>query len=54
MATYNDARKKLEPPPPVSADELARILDSDRPIVGAAIGLAGLAILVSLMMLKPF
>lgn len=54
MPTYNDTRKRLEPPPPVSAEELARILASNRPIVGAAIGLAGLAILVWLMMFKPF
>ena len=54
MATYNDKRKNLVPPAAVSADELVRILDSDRSIVGAAIGLAGLAILAALMTFKPF
>jgi len=54
MATYDDTRKKREPPPPVSDEELARVLDSNRPIIGAAIGLGGLAILAWLMMFKPF
>lgn len=54
MPTYNDTKKKLEPPAPVSDDELARILVSNRPILGAAIGLVGLAILAWLMMFKPF
>ena len=54
MATYDDTRKKLEPPPPVPDEDLARILASNRPILGAVIGLAGLAILVWLMMFKPF
>lgn len=54
MATYDDTRKKLEPPAPVSDEELARVLDSNRPNIGAAIGLGGLAILVWLMMFKPF
>jgi len=53
MPTYNDTKKKLEPPAPVSDEELARILASNRPILGAGIGLAGLAILAWLMMFKP-
>lgn len=54
MATCDDTRKKLEPLAPVSDEELARVLDSNRPNIGAAIGLGGLAILVWLMMFKPF
>jgi len=54
MATYNDTKKNLEPPAPLPEEELAKVLDSNRPIIGAAIGLGGLAILVWLMMFKPF
>jgi hypothetical protein len=38
---------------PISANELARLLDSRRPEVLAAIGGGGLATLISLMVLKP-
>jgi hypothetical protein len=41
-------------PPPASASELALLLDSRRPELIAAIGLAGLAVLLWLMVLKPF
>lgn len=54
MATYDDVRKKREPPPEASDEELARVLDSPRPVIGAAIGLGGIAILTWLMMDKPF
>ena len=54
IPTYDDTRKKLEPPAPLSDEELARILASNRPILGVAIGLAGLATLAWLMMFKPF
>lgn len=53
MPSIND--KKGEPPPdPVSAEELARILDTRRPEALALIGFGGFAILVWLMELKPF
>jgi hypothetical protein len=47
-------KKGDPPPPPVSRDELATILDTRRPEVLAAIGFGGFAILVWLMELKPF
>jgi hypothetical protein len=54
VASFDDLRKKREPPPPASDEELARVLMSPQPFVAAAIGLGGLAVLVWLMMLKPF
>jgi hypothetical protein len=54
LPTYDDQRKRREPPPPASEEELVRVLRSNRPIVGAAIGLGGIAILTWLMMMKPF
>ena len=54
LATYDDTRRKLLPPPEASDEALDRILDSRRPVVGSAVGLAGIAILVYLMMFKPF
>jgi hypothetical protein len=41
-------------PAPVSPAELAALLDSRRPEIIAAIGLAGLALLLWLMVFKPF
>jgi hypothetical protein len=52
--TYNDIRKKLDPPAPAPPDELARVLASPRPLVGAAIGIGGIAVLTWLMSMKPF
>jgi hypothetical protein len=54
VATFDDLRKKREPPAPASDEELASVLASPRPVIAAAIGLGGLAVLVWLMMLKPF
>jgi multidrug efflux pump subunit AcrB len=54
VATYDDVRKKREPPPPASDEELARVLESQRPLIAAAIGVGGIVVLVWLMMLKPF
>jgi hypothetical protein len=54
LATSDDVRKRLEPPQPASDEELARIVGSSRPIVAAAIGLGGIAVLTWLMMMKPF
>lgn len=54
MATYNDTRKNLAPPPPASDPELESLLASPRPIQAAVIGIGGIAIIVALMMLKPF
>ena len=53
LPSMND--KKGEPPPaPVSNEELARILDTRRPEALAGIGIVGFALLVWLMVLKPF
>jgi len=54
LATYNDERKKLAPPPPATDADLARLLDSPSPIQSAVIGIGGIAMIVALMMLKPF
>lgn len=54
LSTYNDTRKNLAPPPPATDADLARLLESPRPIQAAAIGIGGIAIIVALMMLKPF
>jgi hypothetical protein len=53
LPSMND--KKGEPPPPaVSGDELARLLDTRRPEALAAIGILGFVVLIWLMELKPF
>ena len=54
IATDDDRRKKLAPPPPASPEELAEVLASGRPMALAVIGIAGLAVIVWLMMFKPF
>lgn len=46
--------KDNPPPEPVSAEELAVLLESRHPFVLAAVGGAGLVAIVFLMMLKPF
>jgi hypothetical protein len=43
-----------QPPPPAPPEELAALLDSRRPEVITAIGGIGLALLVWLMLFKPF
>jgi len=45
---------KGPPPTPVSQDELIALLDTRRPEALAAIGLIGLAIIIWLMVAKPF
>ena len=53
LPSMND--KKGEPPPAaVSADELARLLDTRRPEALALVGVLGFVILIWLMELKPF
>jgi hypothetical protein len=54
VATFDDMRKQREPPPPAPDEELARVLASPQPVIAAAIGVGGIAVLVWLMMLKPF
>ncbi|MBI2762276.1 MAG: hypothetical protein HYX54_00745 [Chloroflexi bacterium] len=54
MATFNDLQKKLTPPPPATDAELARLLESSKPMQAAVIGIGGIALVVALMMLKPF
>lgn len=54
MPTFNDVRNKQAPPPPATDEDLARLLESSKPIQTAAIGIGGIAIIVALMMLKPF
>jgi hypothetical protein len=53
MPSYND-KKGTPPPEPVSPDELAGLLDTRRPEAIAAIGLGGLAVIIWLMVVKPF
>jgi hypothetical protein len=54
LATFNDVRKKLAPAPPATDADLASLLASSRPIQSAVIGIGGIAIIVALMILKPF
>jgi hypothetical protein len=54
LPTYSDKRKKRTPPDPLPDDELARVLASPKPIWTATIGIGGIAILVWLMIMKPF
>jgi hypothetical protein len=54
LPTFNDVRKKQAPPPPAPDADLALLLESSRPIQAAAIGIGGIAIVVTLMVLKPF
>ena len=54
IATDDDRRKKLAPPLPVSPEELAVVLASGRPMALTVIGIGGLAVIVWLMMFKPF
>ena len=54
IATFNDIRKGLAPPPPLGDRELVILLASRRPISIAAVGLGGIVLLVYLMVVKPF
>jgi hypothetical protein len=51
---YTEGRKVAEPQPPVSDEEMARLLASPRPIYTALIGWGGLVVILWLMMFKPF
>jgi hypothetical protein len=53
LPTYADVRNGLDPPPPASEAELALLLASPRPAIVAAIGLGGISLIASLMVLKP-
>ncbi len=54
LPTYQDLRKGLDPPAPVSGDELALLLASPRPAIVAAVGLGGITLIATLMVIKPF
>ena len=54
LATFDDVRKGLQPPEPVSASDLETLLASSAPMTTALIGVGGLAIITWLMVLKPF
>jgi hypothetical protein len=54
VATYQDIRKGMPPPPQLGDQELAALLSSRRPLEIAAVGLGGIVLLVYLMVLKPF
>jgi hypothetical protein len=54
MATYEDVRKGIGPPPPADDGQLAQLLTSGRPMAIAAVGLIGIVVLVYLMVVKPF
>jgi hypothetical protein len=49
-----DARKDLPVPAEADAETLDRLLASSRPMVGAAVGFGGIAIILWLMLFKPF
>lgn len=51
---YMDGMKQHPPDPPVSEPELWQLLDSARPVTVAAIGGVGLALILALMVFKPF
>jgi Na+-transporting methylmalonyl-CoA/oxaloacetate decarboxylase gamma subunit len=53
-ATDEDQRKKNAPPPALTPDELAAVINAGRPTLLAVIGLGGLAVITWLMMFKPF
>jgi hypothetical protein len=53
MAAYGD-KKGAPPPAPVGPEQLAALLDTRRPEAIAAIGLGGFALVVWLMVIKPF
>jgi hypothetical protein len=54
VPTYDVTKKKLAPPPPAGPEELGRVLGSGQGVLLAVIGLGGLALIVWLMMFKPF
>jgi len=54
LATYEDTKQHRDPPPPATDGELAILLQSPRPALIAAIGLGGIGLITSLMVLKPF
>lgn len=54
VQTYDQRKKGIDPGPPAPPDELASILASSRVLVIAAIGFAGLLVILWLMVLKPF
>lgn len=52
---YQEGMKYDNPPlPPASQEEIAALLSSSRPILLTAVGVGGLAIILWLMMFKPF
>jgi len=54
VATYDDARKGLQPPEPAAPAQLDALLQSSAPISTAVIGLGGILIIGWLMVMKPF
>jgi hypothetical protein len=54
LQTQQQQRKGLPPPQPLDAVEIARLLQSSVPAWTAAIGFGGLAVILWLMLFKPF
>jgi hypothetical protein len=54
LATAEDQKKKIAPPPALLPDQLAAVINSGQPMLLALIGLGGLAVITWLMMFKPF
>jgi hypothetical protein len=54
IQTYAQQRRGIDPGPPASEEEVARLLASSRPFTVAAIGGAGLLAIIWLMIFKPF
>jgi hypothetical protein len=54
IQTEQERRRGSPPSAPASDEDLAPLLASSRPLVGAVVGIGGILILAWLMMLKPF
>ncbi|MBI4259085.1 MAG: hypothetical protein HY658_00830 [Actinobacteria bacterium] len=54
VQTYEQAKKKIDPSPPGTPEEIAAVVTSSRPFLILAVGAGGLGVLLWLMVYKPF
>jgi hypothetical protein len=54
VQTYNQRRRRIEAGPPASQERIDEVLRSPRPFLVAAVGAAGLLLILWLMLFKPF